>query len=227
MMALRTVLVVLSCASAMALSACWKTEPDNVLRYKMTVEVETLEGIKSGFAVREMILSTDNIMRPTTGRIRGEAVAVDLPGGKTLFALLTGGDGDVDYAMQIGGRAQVWGKSPSELRATPIELYPIAPDTIALNHTNPLPMLVMFRDVGVPKSVERVDPTNVAAKFGAGVKLKRITVNRTDDTVTTGVEKRLHWLKFYYNRQLDGHRYNDSQNFSNSLNVLSFQQGAE
>jgi hypothetical protein len=47
-------------------------------------------------------------------------------------------------------------------------------------------MMVRFRDLNDPKSVERVDPE------AAGV--KRIIVETTGDDVTTGIEKRLGWL---------------------------------
>ena len=56
------------------------------------------------------------------------------------------------------------------------------------------PMLVTFTDIDDPKSVQRVDPANLAASFGPGIRLKRITVEVTDDDVTTGIEKRLRWL---------------------------------
>ncbi len=39
-----------------------------------------------------------------------------------------------------------------------------------------------------------VDPDDFAASFGEGVSLKRITVQITDDPVTTGIEERLGWL---------------------------------
>ena len=53
------------------------------------------------------------------------------------------------------------------------------------------PMLVTFTDIDDPSSVQRVDPANLAASFGPGVTLKRITVEVTKDPVTTGIEKRL------------------------------------
>jgi copper chaperone CopZ len=46
----------------------------------------------------------------------------------------------------------------------------------------------------VTQAVQRVDPANLAASFGPGIRLKRITVEVTDDDVTTGIEKRLRWL---------------------------------
>jgi hypothetical protein len=59
------------------------------------------------------------------------------------------------------------------------------------------PMLVRFRDMSDPKSVQQVDPDNLAKSFGKGVKLRRITVERTDDPVTTGIRERLKWLGEY------------------------------
>jgi hypothetical protein len=181
--------IALSAAALFLLGSCGESE--NSLRYKMTVEVDTPQGVKSGFAVREMTLNSDNLVGGPKGRIRGEAVVVDLPGGKTLFALLTGGDGEVDYAMQIGGRAQVWGKSPDTPVAGPIELYPIAPRTSGLANTNPLPMLAIFRDMTNPKSVERIEPSALDAVFGPHVKLKRITVAATNEAVTVSIGRRL------------------------------------
>lgn len=62
-------------------------------RYRLTVEVETPEGLRTGSSVIEVM---QRIVRPGSHpsswaidrRIRGEAVAVDLPQGQTLFALL-------------------------------------------------------------------------------------------------------------------------------------------
>lgn len=56
------------------------------------------------------------------------------------------------------------------------------------------PMLVTFTDLSDPTSVAEVDPDDLAATFGKGVRLKRITVQITDDPVTTGIEERLGWL---------------------------------
>ena len=55
-------------------------------------------------------------------------------------------------------------------------------------------MLVTFADRDDPTSVARVDPDDLAASFGEGVKLRRITVQLTDDPVTSGIEERLGWL---------------------------------
>ena len=48
------------------------------------------------------------------------------------------------------------------------------------------PMMVRFRNINDPKSVERVKPEAIG--------VKRILLETTSDDVTTGIEKRLGWL---------------------------------
>ena len=75
---------VLSCAASLAalmLSACGDDTP--TYRYRMTVEVETPEGLKTGSSVIEVstdVASEYTIPTPgkVTNRVRGEAAAVDL-----------------------------------------------------------------------------------------------------------------------------------------------------
>lgn len=233
MMARRTVLGFGLCV-VLSLAGCGKKE---TMRYKMTVEVETPEGLKSGYAVREVVYD-EGYQGPSIGEsrpqwsVKGEAVAVDLGDSRTLFTLLTGGDGDVDYGARIYGRALETAPYPGDpdasfARAQSASLYPKAPSTYGLLNTNPLPMLVRFKDINDPKSVERVDPAALDKAFGAGVRLKRIVIEQTQEDVTVGIEKRLGWWSSYSNLQLDGHRYNDSTEFANGLNRLAFSQGVK
>jgi hypothetical protein len=60
---------------------------------------------------------------------------------------------------------------------------------------NGYPLLVRFRDLADPTSVERVDPDDLANSFGKGVTLKAITVARTEAEVSRGIEGRLPWLE--------------------------------
>jgi hypothetical protein len=53
------------------------------------------------------------------------------------------------------------------------------------------PQLVTFRDIRDPKSIEIVDPNNMAASLGPGVTLQSITVSVTSDDLTEGIEKKL------------------------------------
>ena len=59
-------------------------------RFKMTVEVETPHGLKTGSSVYEVQAYKTTDLATGGGSsdsdLRGEALALDLPGGKTLFA---------------------------------------------------------------------------------------------------------------------------------------------
>jgi hypothetical protein len=57
-----------------------------------------------------------------------------------------------------------------------------------------LPMLVWFSDARDPKTVELVDPTDIGARLGPGVRLTRATLETTREPVTTGIERKLPWL---------------------------------
>src|SRR5690606_12946635 len=43
------------------------------------------------------------------------------------------------------------------------------------------PYLVRFRDISDPRTVEAVDPENLAVTYGPGVRLRRATIELTDD----------------------------------------------
>ena len=184
-------------ATGMALLAGCGLLGSNSYRFRMVVEVETQDGLKSGSSVYEVRAGNTLGFLPEEAKrdwaVKGEAVAVDLPDGKTLFALLktNAKHGDmaslsmqaldpafkndiVESAMRIEDRTGVNGSAD-----VPAEIYP---------------MLVTFTDIADPSSVKLVDPADLAASYGPGVKLKRITVEITDDPVTSGIEKRLGWL---------------------------------
>ena len=191
---------------ALATSACASDDTAPDYRYRLTVEVETPEGLKTGSSVIEV---KQRLVRAGSNpaniaverRVRGEAVAVDLPGGRTLFALLRS-DNNIEwptYVMQT-----LAPHSESETFAQQLDNMLLLEGEIVLPRTFPpvghleersaYPMLVTFGDLDDPASVERVDPDDLAATFGEGVSLKRITVQVTDDPVTSGIERRLGWL---------------------------------
>lgn len=217
---------------ALLLGACGAPEPDPFppFRYRMTVEVETPEGLRSGSAVREVDytdLLSSPLRLPQTNmlslKLRGEAVAVDLPGGRTLFALLSS-PGSVDHADQIVFDTLL--PVPPGTALSPdndSEEVPVAPEFKAafaamlvsrevrevsrerarrwkVGPSEGWPLLVTFRDPREPASVERVDPDNPAPQLGSGVTIKRITLQITDDPVTVDIEKRLGWLNKYWDR---------------------------
>jgi hypothetical protein len=61
-----------------------------------------------------------------------------------------------------------------------------------------LPLLVRFRDLNDPSSVEVVDPDDLESSFGPGVKVVRSHAEITAEAITSGIQKRLRWLKSGY-----------------------------
>ena len=212
-------------------------------RYRLTVEVDTPNGMRSGSSVIEVYTAMSgpiNIPSPNTlvKRMKGEAVAVDLPNGQTLFALLRS-ESSVEWAKgaieNIIPRSDIPPREGNDyprrfdlmLQRTGLyELprqFPNPPPYIdKTDKPTAYPMLVTFKDIADPKTVERVDPDNLAATFGKGYALKRITMQLTDDPVTVGIEKRLVWLPAYFSKMLDGNRITTSKELANNLGQGEF-----
>ncbi|MEL7190204.1 MAG: hypothetical protein AAGK17_11675 [Pseudomonadota bacterium] len=218
--------------AAMLLAGCSESSPPEY-RYRLKVEVETPEGLKTGSSVIEVstqVASKNAIISPgrATMRARGEAVAVDLPDGRTLFALMRS-ESQTDWASNVmsllAPSYRGEGAAKEKIRAIlrmqgeyDLPLYkPAGPG----RRRHMYPMLVTFGDLDDPTSVEKVDPLDLAATFGEGVKLKRITVEVTDDPVTTGIEERLAWLSSQKEGMLDGRRNNTIKAENRLANDLS------
>jgi len=94
-------------------------------------------------------------------------------------------------------------------------------DKIALPDDH-YPLLVTFTDINDPASVQRVDPDDLVAHFGPGVKLKTITLEITDEPVTGGqIEKVLGWLKTHAG-YLSGKHILDQEFHERNLTISSF-----
>jgi hypothetical protein len=179
--------------------------PTTRLHARITIDVETPEGLKIGSSVQEVVFSLEpcplcNHSGPVLRRkVRGEAVTVDLGSRGVLFALLNGGTVDQVTADPIVPHI-VMTVLAKDIR--PNEEWATADVVRRLRHVSgkaQIPpelmlYLVRFHDVNDPKTVERIDPENLAEKFGLGVKLVKATIEITSDPVTTGIEKKLTWL---------------------------------
>ena len=84
-----------------------------------------------------------------------------------------------------------------------------------------LPTLVTFRDPAVPTTVEQVDPNNLAATFGPGARLRRATIEITDEPVTRGISKVLPWVD-HLSGNLRGETSTSSNELDARLTRLSF-----
>lgn len=167
-------------------------------RYRLTVDVETPEGLRTGSSVIE--IRTDPRAPLQAGgivsRVRGEAVAVDLGPRGRLFALLSSRT-DPENATRLaqaalqpdlfgkGGNAEAWIERRRALR----EVRGRADVSISY-----YPMLVRFRDVRNSLTVEEVQPNNLSRAFGTGVRLARISVEITDEPVSSQLNNVLPWI---------------------------------
>jgi hypothetical protein len=181
--------------------------------YKITVEVETPEGIKTGSAVRQVAAMMqprfpNPDMPPVVYAMRGEAVVVDLGERGRLFALI-GSDSyeEVDNAFPFPG---------SDVHsAEGIKYYrSLNPGTKALLDPTKYPgypKLVTFTDINDPKTVKlvikkewidekhpiryRMVEDRFEEYFGKGVRLKDITIEIADEPVTWEIGKTLSWIE--------------------------------
>lgn len=190
-------------------------------RYKMTVTVETPEGEVSGSAVRQMgnnYQVTFPAEASNFGEVAGEAVVVDLGERGVLFALISHASDHEFYASF----PTPWGGGEETPRG--YEYYDSLPaGTKSTLGTDRYLKIVTFTDMDDPKSVELVYDRETCARakdtveecrkngerigtytvtdrfeglFGEGVRLKKITLEITDEQLTSGVvDKYLPWLK--------------------------------
>jgi hypothetical protein len=150
--------------------------------------VDTPAGTGSGSSVIEVVSSPPVLMGSSQDNVRGEAVAVDLPGG-TLFALLrspTNPSAAGHYAPNAFSAALPTGSD----QRTRLEILKrqTAPAALPAEY---LPRFVRFRDPADPRTVEVLEPANLAAGFGSGVRLNRVVIQITEDPVTSTIESRL------------------------------------
>jgi hypothetical protein len=174
-------------------------------KYRLTVEVETPEGVKSAAGVMA-VLPDRSYSRGGHTRTRGDAVLVDLGGGKNLVALLAHLDNtslDLDSMNYVALRAYsaAGGKRVSFNEMS--QVTGIVPVTGAL-----IPILVTFTDLSDPATARMVPPNDLGAVLGKGFRLHGMSAEvvpngfwpldfggQLGEPATRGIEAKLPWLK--------------------------------
>lgn len=198
-----------------------KNDPDVTLhRYRMTVTVETPEGIKTGSAVRQIKVTEGFKFAPEMTpsiELTGEAVVVDLGKRGVLFGTMYGssGGGD-DYAWRLPFDTFPYPRHGTPKEQEEFKSY-FKHAKAVLDGAN-YPYFFYFKDLNVPKTMEQVYKgqyrwekdkegrftggkhveavtDKMAEVFGSGVRIKEVTIEMTDDPVTWEIEKWLPWLK--------------------------------
>lgn len=182
-------------------AGCNEVTRSSIIRYRMTITVETPQGVRSGSSVIEVNTVKGRRLGDDAGigyRVRGEAAVVEMPNGQTMFATLQSKARGVDYPAYLLHSALNNGVvSPPLSRSYEIgdweaeeaEARTVKP-SIVLAETD-YPILARFRDRNDPKTVEVVDPSDLQADFGNQVKLHSISITVTTDPVTTGIATKL------------------------------------
>lgn len=221
--------LLLLCVFIAAAVLLWTANyPYGSWRYKITVEIETPEGIKSGYAIREVTAVMQPQITPETQPVNygviGEAVVIDLGDRGVVFALL--GYTEVFKAFPIHP------KTTEEL----IKYYSNLPAGKKAVLTNAHPQIVTFTDINDPLTVKMVlgsrfnvekqdiDPVNdFEALLGQGVKLKQVLIEITDEPVTWKIDKILPWLNGLNGHYLHGG--GTSRNAPLGLDAGNFKRG--
>jgi hypothetical protein len=172
-------------------------------KYRLTVEVETPEGRKSASGV--LAVHPDRgYSRGGRTRTVGDAVFVDLGGGRNLVALLAHIDGKLELEginyVALRAYAAASGKRVSFNEMS--RLTGVVPLTGEL-----VPVLVSFADPADPATARTVKPDDAGAVLGTGYSLQGITAEvvpngywpldfggALGEPVTRTIQAKLPWL---------------------------------
>lgn len=179
-----------------ALAGC--SGRNKALRYRVTVEVDTPSGLKTGASVMESVSNPGNAFQYSARAwTYGEAPTVDLGNGRYLFALLSDPfDKRTMYQMLL--RVLRYPETRPPLADPNASAFDQANETkpFGVVRREDYPMLVTFGDTSDPDTVAEVNPDNLTASLEGEYRLRRITVQVVDADVPLSEEimARLKWI---------------------------------
>jgi hypothetical protein len=175
------------------------------VRYRLTVEIEDGNQLKTGSSVVEALYD----IQPTWSwsgagndiRVIGHAPAVDL--GDKGFLFLTFSNATRDPAERAERNNYVF-CAANDVYCLPFEAYGERGPSVTTHYDDrkapleallrqsgqrdvpfaALPKLARFKEGDDPRLLVHVSPYNLAATFGPGVELKRVVLQLTDDPIT-------------------------------------------
>ena len=160
--------------------------PGYTNRFRLIIEIETPDGLKTGSSVIQTRFWASGCWLPEACGLRteahGEAVFIDLGHGKNLVAILgwgpTGADQEKLFHLTrvaLAPARDVNWKDEYKLKGRG-DLPPAY-----------VPTLVTFADLNDPKTARVVRPDQFAQVFGPGVHFKRAWIETTSDPVTNEI----------------------------------------
>lgn len=216
-------------AAAFALGACGLVERHYEMRYRLTFEIETPQGLRASSGVLQVTTDLNPAWAPgpqTDAHLIGEAIPLSLSNGETVFAVLRGPETDL---LNLLRQVFVGLVSRPEFKQGGRTFYDLGKQHRFLMSTKPsaelaieqVPLLVRFEDVRNPLTVEKVDPADLS-RDGGGYRLRRVIVAVTDEPITTGIAKHLPWVNTIKNASLDGSEHFSNRTLTNNLTLTSF-----
>jgi hypothetical protein len=185
------------------LAACWGAK-EVEWHQKLTLHLQTPDGgaaFSSVTAMRcEAVYGLDVGGTKVHCREKGEALVAQL-GERHLFVLLSGLEVGYRGGFRALSRDRDYKDFWSQIKRAEGQMFDVP--------RKRWPMFVSFEDVSNPASVFAVDPEDLAAVFGDGYAVERLTVGVTDQALTEGaVEAVLGWWRSYRANQyrLNGER---------------------
>jgi hypothetical protein len=165
--------------------------------YKITVNIETPEGMKSGSAVRKVINRGNTLfgikfpeVAYRISSVKGEAVVIDLGKRGVVFALIEHGSYDELY----------WAFSVRDASNTTRDFRKLKAGANASFPKENWPQFVTFKNISDPKSVVLVHGRRFDVKaqdmlpvddveeiLGKGVKIESVTIEIVNEPVTWGI----------------------------------------
>lgn len=222
--------------------------PSVTMKYRMTVEVDVDGTVVSGSSVGRISAGIQPAWLSNYSWVEscnleeGEAVSVDLGSRGRLWVLLSAGKDSPNATESshlmctlVSGafrrRGLVSDKGYNDSRGFIRYWWTIYRHAEALVlEPDEYPLFVRFRDEADPLTLELVRPDDLAASFGTGVRLRRVTIGITGDTVTRGAQALLPWLADVGRRRLNvlpnQARYADQVTLVQKIQPMDFVDGA-
>lgn len=187
--------------AVLSVTAIYKyLHPYDTIRYRMTVTIQTPEGLQTGTVVRQANFERGSNNKAT--KSIGEAVAIDLGDRGTVFALLD--TANTAYGVSSTAFCANPDFASSKARVGSKLILP----------EEAYPKFVVFKDVSNPKTMQTLwevtshngcQHNNSSKKpavindqteelLGKSVKIRQVSLEITKDSVTDNIQKALPWL---------------------------------
>ena len=185
--------------AAIVLSSCGFSYDTSSYRFRLTIEVDTPQGLRTGSTVYQIEAGRNWAPLPDMNsryiRTYGEAASVDLGNGAKLFSLLK----TTSQFEELSGLSLVsLDKHYLKDEYDPIDAAERLDDADSARAVVPIedyPLLVAFPDPSDHTSMVMVDPRDAAATLGPRYAIQRIVVELTDDPVPDTIKQQLPWLE--------------------------------